>query len=182
MALVEDTNSELPSSSGERDEGVTLDPDHPLMKKFQNAMLIHLKKQEQLIFDELKDLKMKVIQLKKEKEEAGVELYGLQKDIEKQESIISDFHESCACLTASRIEKEKTVQSLQEKLKAEIDRNSCALKKETELRQEKDKLTVLHNHLVDLKKEMESNIIISQQVKNKIEADKKMLIEEKKKQ
>ncbi|XP_071444027.1 coiled-coil domain-containing protein 40-like [Hetaerina americana] len=163
------------------DGGLTLSPDHPLMKKFQDAMFLHLKQQEQLICNELKDLKTNVNQLQKKRESLGEELYGLQQESSKDQAVLSGFQSNCIGLTTKREEKEEHVKTLQVKLKSDAEKINFAIKRERELRHEKDKFTVLHKQFLNWKNEMESNIIVSQKVKNKKESDKAMLVEEKQK-
>ncbi|XP_046404539.1 coiled-coil domain-containing protein 40 [Ischnura elegans] len=161
--------------------GLTLSPDHPLMKRFQDAMLLHLKQQEELLFTELKDLKANTNELQKKRESAGEELYNLQQAASKDQSILSNLQNNCSSLALKREEKEKNAKVLQGKLKAEVEKMNTEIKRERDLRHERDKLTALHKQFLEWKKEIESDIVVSQKVKNKTDSDKAMLIEEKQK-
>ena len=72
---------------------VVLDPDHPLMARFQRALKNQLLKREQKLTYDARELKYQLEKAKKEREDAGVELYGLQQELAKHQMLLEKEHD-----------------------------------------------------------------------------------------
>eukprot|EP00116_Pleurobrachia_bachei_P011804 sb/3472066/ len=78
----------------EEEEMVVLDPEHPLMARMQDALTKYLTKQIEKLDLELKE---KLAELKKQtadREELGVNLYGIQQQLAKQQLIVGGLEEN----------------------------------------------------------------------------------------
>jgi len=77
----------------ENDDMIVLDPEHPLMKRFQAAYKAHLLKQIQKLTLEQRELSEEHTVKKKEREELGVELYGVQQELARQQMTLEKEHD-----------------------------------------------------------------------------------------
>jgi hypothetical protein len=94
----EDYEDEAESEGEESDEGdremIVLDPDHPLMQRFQKALKNHLDKQNEKVSLELRELLEASKNKKREREDAGVELYGVQQELARHQMLLEKEHDS----------------------------------------------------------------------------------------
>lgn len=65
----------------EQNELVVLDPEHPLMKRFQLKLREVLKKRNDVLELEVREIREELTNKKKEREDIGVELYGVQQEL-----------------------------------------------------------------------------------------------------
>jgi Rad3-related DNA helicase len=65
----------------ESNEVVVLDPDHPLMRRFQQRLKEILQRRSEKLELELREIREAVNAKKKEREDVGVELYGVQQEL-----------------------------------------------------------------------------------------------------
>jgi len=73
---------------------IVLDPDHPLMRRFQKAYKQHLVKQDEKVSLELRELLEEVDNRRKTREEYGVELYGVQQELARQQMMLEKHHDT----------------------------------------------------------------------------------------
>ncbi|CAB1344879.1 unnamed protein product [Coregonus sp. 'balchen'] len=84
------------------DELIVLDPEHPLMKRFQTALKSHLHKQLERLNLELRE-KMAIERSESDhREELGVELYGIQQELARLQACLEDRHETNTQAAAQR--------------------------------------------------------------------------------
>ncbi|XP_057311737.1 coiled-coil domain-containing protein 40-like [Hydractinia symbiolongicarpus] len=94
-----DVDGDSESDGYQDDEGepdsdlIVLDPSHPLMKRFQKAYEEHLKKQDEKSTLELRELLQEHSTAKKQREEIGVELYGVQQELARQQMQLEKQHD-----------------------------------------------------------------------------------------
>merc|ERR1712019_53219 len=91
-------NNNNPNDSNfDQNELVVLDPSHPLMSRFQNALKAQLTKQKEDLDQELREVSDSCKRHKQERENIGVLLYGVQQELAKQQTeleYVSDQNET----------------------------------------------------------------------------------------
>ncbi|XP_068084309.1 coiled-coil domain-containing protein 40 [Anabrus simplex] len=159
-----------------------LEPDHPLMKHFQASLKVHLERQNSRLAEELLELGVTMKAKRAEREELGVSLYDLQQQICKQLNTMEMCLQETSTTAAKRQKVEAELEESRKELKVELDKFNRAQKKELELRSELESLVMLENQFKCWEREMGSDLVVSQRVSEKVEIDKKQLMENKQKQ
>lgn len=77
------------------------------MKRFQDALEGHLNKQLEKINLEVRELKEALKTKQKEREELGVNMYGLQQELAKQQMTLEKYHDQCGELRKQRHQSEE---------------------------------------------------------------------------
>lgn len=78
----------------------------PLMKRFQNALKSHLTSQNEKVSLELRELTEALRNRRKEREDLGVDLYGIQQELARFQMLLEKNHDEFANLNQSRQQEE----------------------------------------------------------------------------
>merc|ERR1711973_166603 len=81
---------------GTTDEVTVLDPDHPLMQRFQNALRVQLIKQKEELELKQRELNTEIKRHQSDRESLGVNLYELQQELGRQQANLEDEHDKLA--------------------------------------------------------------------------------------
>ncbi|TUT94218.1 Coiled-coil domain-containing protein 40 [Bagarius yarrelli] len=142
------------------DELIVLDPEHPLMKRFQSAVQQHLNRQLERL-----DLKLreKVTEEREEccrREQLGVSLYNVQQELARLQASLEAQHESSADAMNARRRMQEQLENIRNQsanqkvsgldMEAEGYRRSIVQEQE-----QNEALTVLLNRVRSLNKELE---------------------------
>ncbi|KAJ9573883.1 hypothetical protein L9F63_008743 [Diploptera punctata] len=167
---------------GEGDQSEVLDPSHPLMKRFQNALRKHLERQYNRLNEEVLELEATIKKKELERKELGINLYDVNQELRRQQGIINKYHETLKHTAELRQEMETQVENSRKIYIAEQEKLNNARKKEGELRAELENLMNLERQFADWEKEMESELAVSERIAEKTKIEKKQLTEEMQKQ
>ncbi|GCC25233.1 hypothetical protein chiPu_0003641 [Chiloscyllium punctatum] len=103
-----DLESEEESDTDEElRELVVLDPDHPLMKRFQEALNNHLSKQLDKLVLEVRELTWRMKTQTTERENTGVLLYGTQQSLAQIQMELEKLHDRCSSASEKRRKAEE---------------------------------------------------------------------------
>ena len=80
-----------PDDDLEPDELVVLDPDHPLMVRFQKALRAQLEKQNEKLKLDVAETLLALRKKQKEREDMGVELYGIQYELANYQKTLENL-------------------------------------------------------------------------------------------
>jgi len=80
-----------PDDDLEPDELVVLDPDHPLMVRFQKALRTQLEKQNEKLKLDVAETLLALRKKQKEREDIGVELYGVQYELANYQKTLENL-------------------------------------------------------------------------------------------
>jgi len=80
-----------PDDDLEPDELVVLDPDHPLMVRFQKALRAQLEKQNEKLKLDIAETLLALRKKQKERENVGVELYGVQFELANYQKTLENL-------------------------------------------------------------------------------------------
>jgi hypothetical protein len=98
----------------DQNELVVLDPSHPLMSRFQNALKRQLTKQKEELDQELREVSDAYKRHKQEREDIGVLLYGVQQELAKQQTELEITSDKACNEKINRITAEKDLSSQRE--------------------------------------------------------------------
>ncbi|XP_055874600.1 coiled-coil domain-containing protein 40-like [Biomphalaria glabrata] len=166
----EDAGLETDESDTEADM-VVLDPDHPLMKRFQAALKAHLDKQNEKITLELRDLSEKLRVKKKSREDLGVELYGVQQELAKYQMMLEQQHDQVASLKQERQKEEQELNDVRflfkdTQLEINKERKNC-----TALQNEVENLALRLFYMTNSKENVRSDISVMKRAAEKVETE-----------
>ncbi|XP_063980337.1 coiled-coil domain-containing protein 40 [Diachasmimorpha longicaudata] len=121
--------SEREDGSSEVDENKTrflkvLDPDDPVMSRFQEALKNHLLRVGERLTTEIAELQAANKEASRKREEKGMEMYEAQREISRQQTSIEKYTASIDDLKNSREEKQhrlKEKKELRNKIRLEVD-------------------------------------------------------------
>ncbi|KAH0540643.1 coiled-coil domain-containing protein 40-like [Cotesia glomerata] len=91
-----------------------LDPEDPLMKRFQEALKAHLVKINKNLTEEINELKVTCKETNKKREEKGLEMYQAQREISRQQTAVEKYRKLLEDIKQSREEKECHLVELKE--------------------------------------------------------------------
>jgi chromosome segregation ATPase len=180
-----------PSQRGENEYGVNsqntnnlvvLDPDHPLMVRFQKALKDQLTRREEKLTIENRETKYQLEKAKNEREELGVELYNLQQDLAKNQMLLEKDHDTYNDTNEQRklIEDElEVVRNLYRTNRKHLDDET---KKVRDLQQERDNLKLKIYYMSNAKEDIRGDIAVIKRATEKAETDKSKFEIEKQRQ
>uniref|UniRef100_H0WTF8 Coiled-coil domain 40 molecular ruler complex subunit n=1 Tax=Otolemur garnettii TaxID=30611 RepID=H0WTF8_OTOGA len=176
---------ESEGSDEAEDEGshlVVLDPDHPLMVRFQAALKNYLTRQIEKLKLELQELGVATKQSRAQRQELGVNLYGVQQHLahlQMQLERSHDRHSAAACerrQTEDELESTRTLYAKTFKAAEEERRKLAALQTEME------NLALNLFYMQNIDQDVRDDICVMKQVVNKAEVERARAEVEKKRQ
>lgn len=151
---------------------VVLDPDHPLMQRFQKRLKDQLSNREQKITLELREAKYQSEKAKHEREEAGVELYGLQQELAKHQMLLEKEHDKYNETNQSRNLVEKDLVETRNDYRKYQTNVNDELKKVRDLQQERDNLKLRIFYMNNAKDDIRGDIAVIRRATEKADVDK----------
>ncbi|KRT83426.1 hypothetical protein AMK59_3719 [Oryctes borbonicus] len=177
------TSHEKKETGAEQDETLkVLEPEHPLLKKFQIALKEHLERQIEHLKNEIFEYETATKKMQAEKDQLGTDTYEIQQVVSKQQA---DLENSITQLQNVVAAREETGIKLQEALG---EHKNCRTKlyetekKEIELRKEMDSINLLMQQMSNWEADIESELKVNQRKFEKTKKDKMKLAEEKRNQ
>ncbi|KAJ8953759.1 hypothetical protein NQ318_015415 [Aromia moschata] len=160
-------------------EKCALDPDHPLLEKFQKALKEHLLFQIERTKNDIFEYETEAKKKNAEREELGVQTYEAQQMVCKQHKIIENIFAELENVAAAKeeidnilVEKKTSLQGAQRAIQR--DR-----KEQQELQSEIEGVNLLVQQMTDWENKLESNISLNQRIAEKTRKENLQLSEEK---
>ncbi|XP_069123768.1 coiled-coil domain-containing protein 40-like [Argopecten irradians] len=168
---MEDVDEGGSEGSDEEGDMVVLDPDHPLMQRFQNALKSHLNKQNEKVSLELRELEEALRNRKKEREDLGVELYGVQQELARYQMMLEKNHDEYSQLAQARIQEEQQLLDVRSMYKDSQTTVNKEKKKYSELQSEVENLALRLFYMQNAKEDVRSDIAIMRRAAEKAETE-----------
>ncbi|XP_021370653.1 coiled-coil domain-containing protein 40-like isoform X2 [Mizuhopecten yessoensis] len=168
---MEDVGEGESEGSDEEGDMVVLDPDHPLMKRFQNALKSHLNNQNEKVSLELRELEEALRNRKKEREDLGVELYGVQQELARYQMMLEKHHDEYSQLAQARLQEEQQLQDVRAMYKESQTTVNKEKKKYAELQSEVENLALRLFYMQNAKEDVRSDIAIMRRAAEKAETE-----------
>ncbi|XP_043861151.1 coiled-coil domain-containing protein 40 [Dromiciops gliroides] len=176
------SESEISEEVEEETQLVVLDPDHPLMKRFQTALKNYLKKQIDKLQLEIRELTVATKHGKTQREELGVQLYGVQQHLAQLQMELEKNHDQYSILEAERRQTEEELRNTRTLYNKTIMSAKEEQKKMASLQSEMESLTLRLFYLQNIDQDVRDDISVMKQVVKKAEVEKLNAELEKKKQ
>jgi chromosome segregation ATPase len=159
-----------------------LPADHPLYNRLQNAFNKQLSDEYERVHLEYLEKSNNLKALEKDKEDVGVQLYGLQQQLADLQSAFEAAHDNYNNVFRTRESNEGKLASLSENLEFRRREMDELKKKIIKANDELSKLNISLNQVRDYNKEMKSEIKLTQRTTHRTEENISDLEKEKKKQ
>ncbi|KFP09848.1 Coiled-coil domain-containing protein 40, partial [Egretta garzetta] len=170
------------SGRGEETELVVLDPEHPLMRRFQAALKNYLNKQIEKTNLELQELRTATKRGKAQREELGVILYGAQQQLAHLQMELEKSHDRRSQAATARQQLEEELEALRLTYKKMCQNTDDERKKVSAKQTQVENLALHLFYMQNMEQDMHHNILLMKQSTKKAEAEKVQAEVEKKKQ
>ncbi|NXF13342.1 CCD40 protein, partial [Smithornis capensis] len=181
----ESEEHEISTSSEERPqetELVVLDPEHPLMSRFQAALKRYLTKQIQQVDLELQDLRTTTKSSQVQREELGEVLYGAQQQLAQLQRQLEQSHQRHSQAAAARQQLEGEVHALRGAHNELCHSADGERRKVSGMQTQADNLALQLLYVQNMEQDMHHRILVMQRSTKKAEAEKIQAEVEKKRQ
>ncbi|XP_017548392.2 coiled-coil domain-containing protein 40 isoform X1 [Pygocentrus nattereri] len=166
----------------EDEEVIVLDPEHPLMKRFQSALKKHLTKQLERLELELRE---KVALERAEggrRENLGVELYSVQQELVRLQAFLEGRHEATAQASAERRQAQEHLEHIRNQYRTVAGQASTQHTQVSELQSEVEKLALRLLYMQEVTSDLRSDITAMKNATHKAKAEKLQAEQQKHKQ
>ncbi|XP_060736400.1 coiled-coil domain-containing protein 40 [Tachysurus vachellii] len=178
-AVDDDDDDDDDDDEDEDDELIVLDPEHPLMKRFQSALKKHLT--EQLERLELK-LQEKVMEEQMEKsryEQLCTILYSEQRDLATLQASLEILQENRAKAASDRRQAEEQLEITRNEYRSITEQVKKEHTKVSELQSEVDTFARRLIYMQEVTSDLHSEVAAMKNTKNKAQAEKRQAEEQK---
>nr|XP_034363817.1 coiled-coil domain-containing protein 40 [Arvicanthis niloticus] len=182
-ALLERAVSE--GSDEAEEEGtqlMVLDPDHPLMIRFQEALKSYLHRQMDKLKLDIQELDVATKQTRIQRQELGVNLYGVQQHLARLQMQLEKSHDRHSLAACERRRKEEELQNARALYNKTCTTANEERKKLAALQTEMESLSLHLFYMQNIDQDVRDDIQVMKQVVKKTEMEKMRAEMEKKKQ
>ncbi|KAK3575399.1 hypothetical protein QTP86_025805 [Hemibagrus guttatus] len=163
----------------DEDELIVLDPEHPLIKRFQSAVKKQLSAQLERLDLELRE-KMKEEQLENGRlEEIGVTLYNAQQELARLQASLEDRHESRATAVRDRRQAEEQLEDIRNQYSSTAELTKKQHTQVSELQSEVDRVARRLLYMQEVTSDLRSDVSAVKNTKDKAQAERRHAEEQK---
>ncbi|XP_075702430.1 coiled-coil domain-containing protein 40 [Rhinoderma darwinii] len=168
--------------SQDEEELVVLDPDHPLMTRFQTALKNYLAKQIQSLDMELSEMSTSMKKNKSERENLGVILYGIQQELACQQMGLEKQHNKHAQISSLCRQVEEERENIRNLYKKIHQTNDTERKEVSSMQTEVENLALRLFYMENMSSDVRSDISVMKRAVQKTKAERIQAEVEKQKQ
>ncbi|XP_018419367.1 PREDICTED: coiled-coil domain-containing protein 40 [Nanorana parkeri] len=178
----EEKSADEEKGDDEDEELVVLDPNHPLMTRFQTALKSYLTKQIQSLDLELRDMNASMKKNKGEREDLGVILYGIQQELAHLQMSLEKHHDKHGQVSTLRRQIEEDLEAIRNMYKTTHQSSDAERKKVSSMQAEVENLALRLFYMENVSRDVASDISVIKRAVQKTEAERIQAEVEKKKQ
>ncbi|XP_021033885.1 coiled-coil domain-containing protein 40 isoform X2 [Mus caroli] len=161
---------------------MVLDPDHPLMIRFQEALKGYLNRQMDKLKLDVQELDVATKQARSQRQELGVNLYGVQQHLARLQMQLEKSHDRHSLAACERRRKEEELQCARSVYNKTCQTANEERKKLAALQTEVESLALHLFYMQNIEQDVRDDIQVMKQVVRKTETEKMHAEIEKKKQ
>ncbi|XP_067403312.1 coiled-coil domain-containing protein 40 isoform X2 [Emydura macquarii macquarii] len=161
---------------------IVLDPEHPLMRRFQAALKNHLNKQKEKVTMELRELTVATKKGKVQREELGMVLYGVQQQLARLQMELEKNHDRYSQIAMVRQQLEEELQDIRNVYKKTCQSTEDERRKVSATQMEVENLALRLFYMQNMDQDVRDDISVMKRAVKKAEADRNQAEVEKKKQ
>uniref|UniRef100_A0A7M4FLL4 Coiled-coil domain 40 molecular ruler complex subunit n=1 Tax=Crocodylus porosus TaxID=8502 RepID=A0A7M4FLL4_CROPO len=170
------------SEAVEETQLIVLDPEHPLMKRFQAALKNYLTKQMAKVNLDLRELKEATKKGKLQREELGVVLYGVQQQLARLQMELEKNHSRHSQIAMVRRQLEDELQDLRTMYKKACQNTQDERRRVSALQTEVENLALNLFYMQNMGQDVRDDISVMKRAVKKAEVEQMQAEVEKKKQ
>uniref|UniRef100_A0A8C6V5H0 Coiled-coil domain 40 molecular ruler complex subunit n=1 Tax=Naja naja TaxID=35670 RepID=A0A8C6V5H0_NAJNA len=168
--------------TGEEIQLVVLDPNHPLMKRFQSALKTYLNKQKGKFTDEMQELAVAIKSGKTQREELGVILYGFQQHLARLQMELEKNHSCHSQIAMARRQLEEELHDLRDAYKKTFQGTQVERKRVSSIQMEIENLSLRLFYMQNMDQDVRDDIAVMKRTVKKAEVERMRAEVEKQKQ
>ncbi|XP_058026837.1 coiled-coil domain-containing protein 40 isoform X2 [Ahaetulla prasina] len=168
--------------AGEEIQLVVLDPNHPLMKRFQSALKTYLNKQKGKLTDEMQELTVAIKSGKTQREELGVLLYGFQQHLARLQMELEKNHNCHSQIAMARRQLEEELHDLRDAYKKTFHSTQVERKRVSSVQMEIENLSLRLFYMQNMDQDVRDDIAVMKRTVKKAEVERMYAEVEKQKQ
>ncbi|XP_029455039.1 coiled-coil domain-containing protein 40 isoform X2 [Rhinatrema bivittatum] len=169
-------------SEEEETQLMILDPDHPLMTRFQSALKNYLTNQLQTMNQDLREMTISMKRTKKEREELGVLLYSLQQELAQLQLKLEKQHDRHSLAVTQHRQGEEELEDIRNLYKKTREMTNEERKRVVALQTEVENLALRLFYVQSMKHDVLSDIAVMKRAVHKAEVERMKAEEQKLKQ
>ncbi|XP_043384526.1 coiled-coil domain-containing protein 40 isoform X8 [Chelonia mydas] len=179
-----DEQAEIEGSEETEEETqlIVLDPEHPLMRRFQAALKNYLSKQMEKVTMELRELTVATKQGKVQREELGMVLYGVQQQLARLQMELEKNQDRYSQIAMVRRQLEEELQDIRNVYKKTCQSTEDERKKVSVMQTEVENMALRLFYMQNMDQDVRGDISVMKRAVKKAEADRNQAEVEKKKQ
>ncbi|NXL92506.1 CCD40 protein, partial [Alectura lathami] len=170
------------NETAEETQLVVLDPEHPLMRRFQAALKNYLTKQVEKVDLDLRELRTATKKSRVQREELGVVLYGAQQQLAHLQMDLEQSHGRCAQAAAARRQLEEELEGLRLTHRDVCQSADRERQKVSAMQAQVENLALRLFYVQNMGEDLRHNVVLLRQSARKAGAEKAQAEVEKKKQ
>ncbi|XP_076250915.1 coiled-coil domain-containing protein 40-like [Rhynchophorus ferrugineus] len=163
-------------------EKSVLDPDHQILKRFQDALKDHYVRQINRLKSEIFEYESETKKKNEERDQLGVEVYETQQTVCRQQKTLEELTSDVQNIITAKQEVENKIQESKDKYKEAKETLIAAEKYNLDLQNEINSVNLLISQVSQWESKIESNLLVNQRIAEKTRKDNLRLAEEKRKQ
>ncbi|KAF4080287.1 hypothetical protein AMELA_G00168700 [Ameiurus melas] len=163
----------------DEDELIVLDPEHPLVKRFQLAMKNHLTRQLESLDLKLREKVMEERVENSRRQDLAIRLYNSQQELAREQAILEARHESCTKAISERRQAEEQLEKIRNQYSSMREQASKQRAQVSELQSEADVLARRLRYMQDVTSDLRSDVSAMKNAKNKAQAEKRQAEQQK---
>ncbi|XP_053493521.1 coiled-coil domain-containing protein 40 isoform X2 [Ictalurus furcatus] len=163
----------------DEDELVVLDPEHPLVKRFQLAVKNHLTRQLESLDLKLHEKVMEERAENSRREDLAIRLYNSQQELAREQAILEARHESCNKAISDRRQAEEQLEKIRNQYSSMREQASKHRTQVSELQSEADVLARRLRYMQEVTSDLRSDVSAMKNAKNKAQAEKRQAEQQK---
>ncbi|GLH02947.1 Uncharacterized protein GBIM_08891 [Gryllus bimaculatus] len=164
------------------DEPGVLEPDHPLMQRFQQTLRAFLERQNLRLTEELRDLETDLKQATQARDDAGVRLYERQQEVSVQQRMLEKCHSELDHISSQRQQEDEDVEKIQKERNEFAEALAREEEQEAALSTSLQKLVAEERQFSEWAEEMRAELAVSQRAAAKDRQQIRTMAEEKRRQ
>ncbi|XP_007234483.4 coiled-coil domain-containing protein 40 [Astyanax mexicanus] len=182
-----DERSMMMQSEDEEEEDddkdlIVLDPEHPLMKRFQSALEKHLTDQLKRLDHEFREKEAQEKAKRSQKESLAVELHSAQQGLAKMQAALEVRRDASAQASAWRRDAQEQLEDTRNQYSTVAEQTSKQRAEVSELQSEEDKLAQNLLYMQDVTSDLRSDITVMKNATRKAQSEKLQAEQQKQKQ
>ncbi|XP_004374423.1 coiled-coil domain-containing protein 40 [Trichechus manatus latirostris] len=181
-ALAERRESEGSDEAEDETQLVVLDPDHPLMIRFQAALKSYLTRQIEKLKLELQELAVVTKQTHAQRQDVGMNLYGVQQHLARLQMQLERNHDRYSIAACERRQKEEELQATRVLYARTCEAANEERRKLAALHTEVESLSLRLFYMQNIDQDVRDDICVMKQVVKKAEMERMRAEIEKRKQ